>query len=61
MSNMLKDTSSGELLAALNSNMVAYWSAYGRAAGSTLHATPEVVWFYTGIQVPSLTVYLLLS
>ncbi len=32
--------------------MVAFWSTYGRANGSTLQATSNVVWFYTGIQVP---------
>jgi ribosomal protein S18 acetylase RimI-like enzyme len=32
--------------------MAAFWSAYGRATGSTLQVTPSVVWFYTGIQVP---------
>lgn len=52
MSNMIEDTSSDELLAVLESNMVAFWSAYGRANGSTLHSTSNVVWFYTGIQVP---------
>ena len=52
MSNIIEDTSSDELLTALESNMVAFWSAYGRAAGNTLQATASVVWFYTGIQVP---------
>ena len=52
MSNMIEDTSSDELLAALEFNMVAFWSAYGRATGSTLQVTASVVWFYTGIQVP---------
>lgn len=48
---MIQDISSDELLAALDSNMVAFWSAYGRAAGCILQATLEVVWFYTGLQV----------
>jgi ribosomal protein S18 acetylase RimI-like enzyme len=48
---MIKDTASDALLAAMESNMVAFWSSYGRAQGSTLHATSDVVWFYTGIQV----------
>ncbi|HTP09439.1 MAG TPA: GNAT family N-acetyltransferase [Anaerolineae bacterium] len=52
MSNMIEDTTSDKLLAALNSNMVAYWSAYGRTAGSTLHSTDRVVWIYTGVQIP---------
>ncbi len=49
---IIEDTSSHEVLAALQSNMVAFWSAYGRAKGSTWQATSEVVWFYTGIKVP---------
>jgi ribosomal protein S18 acetylase RimI-like enzyme len=44
-----ENTSSDELLAALDSNMIAFWSAYGRAKGNTLQVTPNVVWFYTGI------------
>ena len=51
MANMIEDTASDGSLAALESNMVAFWSAYGRANGSTLQATPSVVWFYTGIPV----------
>lgn len=39
-------------MTALESNMIAFWSAYGRASGSTLQETADVVWFYTGIQVP---------
>jgi GNAT superfamily N-acetyltransferase len=49
---VLENTSSDELLAALDANRVAFWSAYGRAKGSTLQATSNVVWFYTGIQEP---------
>jgi len=49
---VIEDTSSNELLTALESNMITFYSAYGRATGSTLQATSEVVWFYTGIQVP---------
>ncbi len=52
MQKIIEDTASDELLTALESNMIAFWSAYGRAKGSTLQATSEVVWFYTGIQVP---------
>ncbi len=52
MQTVIEDTSSDELLTALESNMTAFWSAYGRATGSTLHATSDVVWFYTGIQDP---------
>jgi ribosomal protein S18 acetylase RimI-like enzyme len=45
----LENTSSDELLAALDTNRIAFWSAYGRAKGSTLQVTSNVVWFYTGI------------
>ena len=54
MQNMIEDVTSDGLLTALESNMVAFWSAYGRAKGTTLQATSGVVWFYTGIQVPLL-------
>ncbi len=49
---MIEDIASVELLAAMESNMVSFWSAYGRANGSTWQATSSVAWFYTGIQVP---------
>ena len=52
MQKIIEDASSNELLNALESNMIAFWSPYGRAEGSTLKATPDVVWFYTGIPVP---------
>lgn len=52
MRKLVEDTSSDRLLTALESNMIAFWSAYGRATGSTLESTPTVVWFYTGIQSP---------
>jgi ribosomal protein S18 acetylase RimI-like enzyme len=51
MQNLIDDISSDTLLNALVSNMAAFWSAYGRGNGCTLHATSNVVWFYTGIQV----------
>ncbi len=51
MQRIIEDTSSDELLTALESNMIAFYSAYGRGNSSTLQATPNVVWFYTGIQV----------
>jgi GNAT superfamily N-acetyltransferase len=52
MQNPVENTSSDEVLAALHSNMIAFWSIYGRAKGSTWQATSDVVWFYTGIKVP---------
>ena len=51
MQKIIDDISSDNLLTALDSNMQAFWSAYGRAEGCTLQSTPNVVWFYTGIQV----------
>jgi GNAT superfamily N-acetyltransferase len=50
--SIIENTSSDELLIALESNMIAFWSAYGRANGCTLQLTPDAVWFYTGIQTP---------
>jgi len=52
MQKMIEELSSDELSIAMESNMTAFWSAYGRAQGSTLQITSDVVWFYTGIQVP---------
>jgi GNAT superfamily N-acetyltransferase len=52
MQEIIEDTSSNQLLIALESNMIAFWSAYGRANGATIQATSNVVWFYTGIQAP---------
>ena len=51
MEKFIENISSEKLLAALESNMAAFWSAYGRGKGCTLESTPNVVWFYTGIQV----------
>jgi ribosomal protein S18 acetylase RimI-like enzyme len=51
MQKIISDTSSDELLTALESNMAAFWSAYGRGNGCTLQSTSDVVWFYTGIHV----------
>ena len=50
MHKFIEDTSSNNLLTALESNRTAFWSAYGRGDGCTLHSTPRLVWFYTGIQ-----------
>lgn len=51
MQKLIDNTSSDKLLTALESNMTAFWSAYGRGNGCTLQSTPSVVWFYTAIQV----------
>jgi ribosomal protein S18 acetylase RimI-like enzyme len=52
MKRVVEDTASAELWPALEANMAAFWSAYGRAEGCTLQVTSEAVWFYTGIPVP---------
>ena len=52
MQEIIEGILSHELLTAMESNMIAFWSSYGRANGSTLQATSDVVWFYTGIQDP---------
>ena len=51
MQNIIGEISSDELITALESNMTAFWSAYGSGNGCTLQSTPDVVWFDTGIQV----------
>lgn len=51
MQEIINDMASDELLAALEANMAAFWSAYGRGDGCTLQATSNVVWFYTGVRV----------
>lgn len=52
MLRLSESTAPGALLIALESNMAAFWSAYGRGNGSMLQATAEVVWFYTGVPTP---------
>jgi GNAT superfamily N-acetyltransferase len=52
MATIIEDTTSNDLLSAAESNMIAFWSVYGRADGNVLHAAGNVVWFYTGIPVP---------
>jgi predicted GNAT family acetyltransferase len=46
----LENMHSDGLLPAMDSNLGAFWSCYGRAEGCTLHADPAVTWFYAGIQ-----------
>jgi GNAT superfamily N-acetyltransferase len=54
MHTVVARTSTDYLLDALTANMRAFWSPYGRAEGSALHTTPQLVWFYTGIPIPLL-------
>lgn len=51
MQQFINNLSSDKLLPALESNLAAYWSAYGRGNGCILQSTPNVVWFYTGLPV----------
>jgi len=52
MQKIIADIASQELVPALETNMIAFRSAYGRANGCTLYASCDVVWFYTGIPHP---------
>ncbi|HEU5101593.1 MAG TPA: GNAT family N-acetyltransferase [Roseiflexaceae bacterium] len=52
MPKIVEDIASKELVPALDANMIAFRSVYGRANGCTLHVTSDVVWFYTGIPLP---------
>ena len=52
MHTVLHNISSGELLPALESNMVAFWSPYGRGPDGTVVSNPQLAWFYTGIPSP---------
>ncbi len=52
MQTIVEDSSLDAVVPALEANMIAFWSAYGRANGCTLYAAADVVWFYTGIPVP---------
>jgi len=52
MKTNIEDIASEELVTALEANMIGFWSAYGRANQRTLHASSELVWFYTGVPSP---------
>ena len=52
MHHIIDDTAAAALLPALEANMIAFYTAYGRAPGGTVHATSDVVWCYTGIPDP---------
>jgi ribosomal protein S18 acetylase RimI-like enzyme len=49
---MIESTASPKLLFAMDANMVAFWSAYGRGNGCTLRQAGDAVWFYTGVPHP---------
>ena len=52
MKTRIEGIASEELAPASEANMIGFWSAYGRANQCTLHATSELVWFYTGVPSP---------
>jgi GNAT superfamily N-acetyltransferase len=52
MQKIVDGIAAKELVPALEANMIAFRSAYGRANGCTLHASSDVIWFYTGIPLP---------
>lgn len=49
---MIRSISSPDLISGLDDNLVAFWSSYGRAEGCRLEASPDLVWFYTGVPHP---------
>jgi GNAT superfamily N-acetyltransferase len=49
---MIEGTTSPTLRSAMDANMVAFWSAYGRGKGCTLQQAGDAVWFYTGVPHP---------
>jgi len=51
MKSSVSNFSSDELLLSMESNLVAYWSPYGRANGSAASQAENVYWYYTGIMV----------
>lgn len=52
MKEIINHLSSNGLSTALESNMVAFWSAYGRGSDHLLHTKTNIVWFYSGLQIP---------
>lgn len=52
MEPVLTSVSSQQLLPAMDANLAAFWAAYGRAKGSAIQQTPDVLWFYTGVPHP---------
>lgn len=49
MEQIIEDIAPKELVLALDANMIAFRSVYGRANGCALHATSDIIWFYTGV------------
>jgi ribosomal protein S18 acetylase RimI-like enzyme len=52
MRQIVDDTTSAGLLPALETNMAAFYAAYGHAPGCVVHAASDAVWFYSGIPDP---------
>jgi GNAT superfamily N-acetyltransferase len=49
---MIEDISATDVVPALESNMVAFWAAYGRAPGAELYEAEDLVRVLTGVSEP---------
>jgi ribosomal protein S18 acetylase RimI-like enzyme len=49
---MIESTASSTLDTAMDANMVAFWSNYGRGQDCFLQEVVDAVWFYTGVPHP---------
>src|SRR5512133_3492196 len=52
MAEFFENSNPVSLLTAMDANMLAFWSAYGRGQGASLQITPGYTWFHTGIADP---------
>ena len=52
LDTMLEDPSTTAAVAALEANMVAFWTGYGRAPGAELYETEDLVRVITGVSEP---------
>jgi len=52
MQDILGNIEANNFPAAFEKNMIAFWSAYGRAKNCHLHSEKNLVWFYTRIAFP---------
>lgn len=52
MQNVVTELTADEFPTAFESNMIAFWSPYGRAKNCHLHSEKNLMWFYTGIPFP---------
>ncbi|MEJ2759119.1 MAG: hypothetical protein P8046_11615 [Anaerolineales bacterium] len=52
MIKIIEDLQAPDLIAAMDGNMAAYWSAYGRGPGGIQHHSANMLWQYTSMPVP---------